>query len=380
MTAGEACAVAASAIRKDHPTWEVELCPLSDGSDGFASILTQARHGELVYTTVQGPNFKEVEAHFGVVDCSNFSLSSKSWLKLPDHGTVAIVEAAQACGLAHLKRDERNLWYTSSYGVGELIRLALELKPALLVVGLGGSATHDMGLGALEALGLRFRAENGDLLTHLTPHDWPRVVALEGEIPSKKLPRILLAPNVQNKLLGPRGAATLFGAQKGLKRPDLLRLEEQTARMAELILSHFGAPRSLLEEPGSGASGGLAVGLAAAFKTEKVAGVELADRWLRFNDRVEKANIVITGEGKFDMGSLEGKAPQYVIARSAGRGKRLYCFVGQFVAGEQSKLPPPLNEARIIPIAPRGTSAEESISSSIKYLTEAVRTAFETFK
>lgn len=377
MSASEACAVAASALRKIHPSWEVEICPIADGSDGFASILTQARDGELIYTTVNGPNLKPIEAHFGMVDNSNFSLSSKAWLRLNDRGSVAVVEMAQASGLAQLPNDERNLWYTSSYGTGELLKEALKQNPSLIILGLGGSATHDLGLGALEALGLRFRAENGELLQFITPQQISRIVAIEGEIACKNLPRIILAPNVQNKLLGSRGAAALFGPQKGLKHSDYQRLEEQTLRVAELLLSHFGAPRSLLEAPGSGAAGGISVGLGAALKTEMASGIELADRWLRLNERIERANIIITGEGRFDRGSLEGKGPEYIMAHAADRGKRIYCFAGQIVTGTKETLPDFLKETKICSIAPIGVSSEDSIRGAIGFLTDAIKRTFE---
>lgn len=378
MSAVEACAVAAGVIRRYRPKWEVDICPLSDGSDGFASILTQSRNGELVYTNVMGPNFRQTEAHFGLVDCANFSLSSKAWLKLPDRGTVAIVEMAQASGLYRLSNEERNLWHTSSFGTGELLRAALTFNPAVVILGLGGSATHDLGLGALEALGIRFRSESGDLITQMTPMQWPRVVAIEGEVEFKKLPRIILAPNVQNKLLGSRGAAALFGPQKGLKKSDLNRLEDETYRMSDLILSHFNAPRTLLEQTGSGASGGMSVGLRAAMKVEMIPGIELADRWLRLNERLERANLIITGEGKFDSGSLEGKAAQYVIERAANKGKRIYCFCGQIVPDENGNHAAVVREAKMVRIAPAGVSIEQSMSRAIDYLSDSVRAALES--
>lgn len=376
MSASEACAVAASMIRKVRPNWEVELCPVADGSDGFAEILTQARAGSLIHHTVMGPSFKPVEAHIGVVECASFNLSSKAWLKLPDKGTVVVIEMAQASGLMHLSVPERNLWYTSSFGTGELLKIAIDMQPEVIVLGVGGSATHDLGLGALEALGVRFRAENGDILTQLTPHLWDKVVAIEGELP-KKLPRIIVAPNVQNKLLGQRGAAALFGPQKGLKPTDLNRLEAQTLRMAELIMGHFGASRSIIEAPGSGAAGGMMVGLQAALKVEVVPGIELTDRWVRLNEKIERANIVITGEGRFDMGTLEGKAPQYVIERASHRGKRIYCLVGQLLLPPGGQWPANLSEAKMTRIAPEDISEEESMESAIGYLGEAVRQVAE---
>ena len=231
----EACGVAASALRRVHPDWELEIFPMSDGSDGFAPVLTQNKQGEMVYASVNGPMFKPAEACFGLVECSSFPLGTKAWLRLPDTGTVAIVEMAQSSGLGLLHPDERNLWHTSSYGLGEVLSVVFKLKPALIILGLGGSATHDLGLGALEALGLRFRTDTGDVIHHLTPHDWPRIVAIEGKVP-QNTPRIILAPNTQNKLLGAKGAACLFGAQKGMKPGDYPILEEQTQRMAELYL------------------------------------------------------------------------------------------------------------------------------------------------
>jgi glycerate kinase len=375
MSAMEACTVAASAIRRIHPDWELEVFPLSDGSDGFAPILTQNRQGEMIYATVNGPLFKPVEACFGMVDCSTFTIAGKAYLKLPDNGSVAVVEMAQASGLALLDPEERNLWHTSTYGTGEVLSVVFKLRPALVILGLGGSATHDMGLGALEALGLRYRLESGDIINHLTPNDWPRVVALEGELPHEH-PRIILAPNTQNKLLGSKGAAALFGPQKGLRPGEFARLEEQTQRMAELILGHFGAPRSILEAPGSGAAGGMSVGLQAAFHAEMIPGVEIVDRWLKFNESLEKANIVVTGEGRFDLGSLEGKVPEYVISKASNRGKRIYCFVGQTLLGEQEKLPEHLMEAHIETIAPSGVSAEKCMDSAIEFLSQAIKRVF----
>ena len=378
MSAVEACAVAASIIRKLRPKWEVEMCPMTDGSDGFASIFTQIRAGELLYKTVQGPTFRPVEASIGVVDCASFSLSSKAWLKLPDKGRVAIVEMAQASGLARLPLDQRNLWYTSSFGTGELLQHAIDLQPELIILGLGGSATHDLGLGALEALGLRFRAENGDIITQATPQHWSKIVAIEGEVP-RKIPRIILAPNVQSKLLGSHGAAALFGPQKGLKRSELQGLEAQTLRMAELIAGHFDAPRSIMEVPGSGASGGMSVGLQAAFRVEIVPGVVLADRWLRLNEKIEKANIVMTGEGQLDMTTLEGKAPLYVVDRASNRGKRIYCLIGDLMLPSGETLPESMREAKIIKLAPPHATNAEAVRRGINYLAEGVRQVVEGF-
>lgn len=377
MSAQEACAVASRSVRSARPHWSIEICPLADGSDGFANILTQYRKGELFYATVNGPMFKPVEAQFGLVDCSHFSMSSKAWLGLPDSGKVAIVEMAQTSGLAQLSDAERNLWYTSSYGLGELLKIVFGLNPCLVIVGLGGSATHDLGLGALEALGMRYRAETGELLEHITPQSFSRVVALEGSVP--KAPRMILAPNVGCKLLGRKGAASLFGPQKGLKQSDYQRLESQTQRIAEFLMGHFNAPSDIIEKKGSGAAGGMAVGLQAAFKNVEIwSGVELADRWLRLSERIERANVVFTGEGTFDEGSMEGKVPQHVINKASNHGKRIYCMVGQYLHDPSVPTPESLAEANIVEIAPQNTSKEESIKNAVRYLGDSVSSIVES--
>jgi glycerate 2-kinase len=346
ISATEACAVAASALRRIKPGWQIDLCPVSDGSLDFVSILTQYRSGELVYGEVLDPHFKPIEAHIGLVDASKFSLSSKAWLRLPDKGRVVLIEIAQASGLQLLRAEERNPWYASSYGTGQLISMALALNPELIIIGMGGSATHDLGLGALEALGLRFRAENGDLLQRLIPAQWSRVVALEGELPSR-LPRIILAPNTPAKLLGKAGAAALFGAQKGLRAEDIQKMEEQTQRMAELIISHFGKPAEQLMAVGGGAAGGLGIGLQAAFEAESVPGIALADRWLRLNQKIDAAQVIITGGGRVHIDAPEGRAAQYIVERASGRGKRIYCLANEVVMPDEgAPIPEGLREAK----------------------------------
>jgi glycerate kinase len=378
MTSQEACAIACGVIKRIKPDWEVEMCPLTDGSEGFARTLIQNRGGELVHVEVNGPDFKTVEANIGLIDCACFSLSSRSWLGVPSHGKIAVVEMAQACGLHLLTPAQRNLWFTSSYGLGEMIRAAVELNPELILVGVGGTATHDLGMGALEALGLRYRAENGEILTQITPHSWSRVVAVEGSVP-QNMPQITVASNVQTRFFGPRSAAELFGGPKGLKKEEQPRMEEQSRRMAELLLAHLGASSDLLEVPGSGGAGGAGVGLAAAFGAPIWAGVEVADRWLRINEKVERAGLILTGQGKFDLTSLEGKAPEYVIERSSNRGKRIYCIAGELNKPDTMPLPEKLKEANFLPLGPVGASRESVMAHAIRYLTDRVENIISKF-
>jgi glycerate kinase len=195
----------------------------------------------------------------------------------------------------------------------------------------GGSATNDLGLGALAALGLEFSTDSGTLLQPPLPADWPGLRRIGGRI-DPDLPPILIACDVDNPLLGPRGAAAIYGPQKGLRPADAAGLEAESARLATLLCRHFGRPESLAGEPGAGAAGGTAFGLMAA-GARLLAGSELVAAWLDLDARLAVADVVLTGEGCFDETSLSGKGPGAVIRRALALGKPVHLFAGQVALG-----------------------------------------------
>ncbi|MEO5959269.1 MAG: glycerate kinase, partial [Opitutaceae bacterium] len=216
----------------------------------------------------------------------------------------------------------------TSIGTGELIRLATaQQEIAAILLGVGGSATSDLGLGALAALGLEFRSAEGGLVHPPIPARWDEIARIAGGI-APGLPPIRIACDVTNPLLGPNGAAAIYGPQKGLRAVDFPRLDASAGRLARLLCRHNAQPDSLRDTPGAGAAGGISFGLVATAGAKLLPGFDLVTAWLDLERRLAAADLVITGEGRFDDSSLSGKGPGAVAARALALGKTAHVFAG----------------------------------------------------
>ncbi len=373
MTAQRACSIAVRAVREAAADARIAEAPLTDGGEGFCEILTKARGGELSTHRVHGPRFAPLDAVIGTVDLQRLDAGLREFLVVPDRGTLAIVEMAQASGLASLAGDERDPWHTSTYGTGELLRIAADAGAGAVLLGIGGSATSDIGLGALEALGLGCEDGDGEPIEHAVPADWPRASTLRGE--AMPLPTIRIACDVANPLLGPQGAAAVYGPQKGLKPGDLTRLEREMERMARMLCEHHGVSERRLGEPSSGAAGGLGFGLRVATAARYVPGFELVWRWLSLQERLEAADLVITGEGSFDASSLQGKGPGTLVRSAAKLGKRVMVFAGRIDDGLNHALPDAGGKGSFHCITPRGLPLDQALAEAPQRLHNAVREA-----
>jgi len=280
-----------------------------------------------------------------------------------------VIEMACASGLALLTPSERDLWHTTTTGTGELIRLAAGHGAAAIVLGIGGSATNDLGLGALEALGVEFLAAGGRRVSPPVPARWPEIVRLGGKL-MPGLPPIRIACDVTNPLLGPRGAAATYGPQKGLRPGDLARLDHEAARLALMLGEKFGRSDDLMDLPGAGAAGGISFGLMAAAGAELLPGFDLVSAWLDLEARLARADVVITGEGRFDDSSLQGKGPGAVAARALALGKTVHVFAGQATAAH-----PPAGLA-LHSITPADLPLEQALPRAAEFLANSVREAF----
>lgn len=370
LTAPAACAAAERALRAKHPAWTIDSCPLADGGEGFGAILTAAGHGRLVPVEVAGPRGKRLTAAYGAVAWRNIPAAARQQLELPqaphEDAVVAVIEMATASGLALLAQAERDPWQTTSLGTGELIRRAADDGAAAILLGVGGSATHDLGLGALAALGFRFLDQAGAEVRPPLPHDWDRIVRIVPPA-STTLPPIRIACDVTNPLLGPRGAAAVYGPQKGLRPADHARMEHASARLALLLCHACGRSDDLMEVPGTGAAGGISFGLMTAVGARLLPGYPLVEAWLDLEARIAAADCVVTGEGRFDASSLEGKGPGAVVSRARRDGKAVHVFAGA-VSAE-----PPAGIA-VHAITPAGTPLEKALQHADAYLAAAVGT------
>jgi len=370
LTAPRACAVIAATLREMRPDWSTDLCPLADGGEGFADILTRAAGGRIVSLTVTGPRGAPQTAGFGLVALDRIPAAARARLDLPAPtpagATVAVIEMATASGLALLAPEERDPWQTTTAGTGELIRAAAQQGVAAILLGVGGSATNDLGLGALDALGLRCVDRHGAPIHPPIPARWADVVRLTGRV-APDLPPIRIACDVTNPLLGARGAAAVYGPQKGLRPADLARLDGLGARLGLTLCHHCGQPDALMEAPGAGAAGGIAFGLMVGAGARLLPGADLVEAWLDLGSRVAAADLVITGEGRFDDSSLSGKGPGAVAARALTMGKRVQVFAGQV----QVTQPPP--GLRLHAITPPGLPLAQALKAAPDLLAAAVR-------
>ena len=323
LSAPEACVTAAAALRAKHPDWQLDLCPLTDGGEGFAEILCEGTDARLEPFQVRGPRDGGVTAPVGFMPAAAIPAAARERLGVTA-GTIAVIGMASASGLALLPLDQRNPWHATTAGTGDLLRHAAEQKVSAILLGVGGSATNDLGFGALAALGLRFIDAFGQAVEP-TPARWHQIVRLEGRV---DLPSVFIACDVTNPLLGQKGATVTFGPQKGLVPTDVLELETRARRMAALLCDHCAQPHRVAETPGMGAAGGLPFGRVVATGAKLVSGFDLVADWLNLPSRIRAADLVITGEGRFDATSLGGKGPGAIAASARRLGKPAHVFAG----------------------------------------------------
>ena len=297
LSAAEAAEAIAAGWRATRPQDELVLAPMSDGGDGLVEVVAAAV-----------PDARRHEAD--VLDARGRPTSA-AWLALPDGR--ALVESAQACGLAQLPAAERDPTTATSAGVGLLLLAARAAGHREIVLGLGGSATVDGGAGAVVALGHRLATREGE--------------AEHAERGSPLGAAIVLATDVTAPLLGPEGAVARFAPQKGATQTQLPALERSLERLAEVVERDLdGGPWRDL--PGAGAAGGLGFGLAAFCSARIAPGAPLVAELVGLDAKLADAAIVVTGEGRLDRQTATGKVPAYVLSLARARGLKSLALAG----------------------------------------------------
>jgi glycerate 2-kinase len=319
LSAREACEAIARGIRRVVPAARIELIPMADGGEGTVEALIAATGGEIRESEVTGPLGEKVIAKWGL---------------LGDGSGTAVLEMASASGLALVPRERRDPTLTTTYGTGELIRGALDSGAARILAGIGGSATTDGGTGAAQALGVIFLDRRGEALPPgLCGGRLPDVARIHLAARDSRIGRVpvQVACDVDNPLCGPRGAAAIYGPQKGASPQQVELLDRGLAHLADLITRDIGT--DVRDIPGAGAAGGLGAGLISFFEATLRPGIELVIDALHFADRIAGADLIITGEGRLDRQSMMGKliagigrvastadVPVIALVGSAGEG------------------------------------------------------------
>lgn len=302
-SASSAAAALAEGARRAAPDAEIRLVPVADGGDGLVEVACDALGAERRQVRVTGPTFAEVDASF-------------AWLAAQ---RTAIIEMALASGLALVATEDRDPALTTTLGTGELMREALALGARTLIVGLGGSATNDGGIGMASALGYRFVDQDGGLV-RLVGAELGRIAGIDdtGVHPRLFEVQIQAICDVDNPLTGPRGAAAVYGPQKGATPAGVAELDAGLGNLAERMHQDLGC--DAVRAPGAGAAGGLGAGLMAFCSAELRPGAELVLDLVGIDDALDGADLVLTAEGEIDHQTALGKAPAAVAVRAQQRG------------------------------------------------------------
>ncbi len=318
LTAREVALALKIGFLRGSPGHTVEILPLADGGEGTVDALMDATGGRRIPMRVMDPLMRETDAFFGITG----------------DGRTAVIEMAAASGLEKLASPERNPWITSTYGTGQLIAAAIDRGCGRILMGIGGSATNDCGAGMAEALGVRFldsagepAGKGGGALGRVEQID------LTGLHPGVGSTEILVACDVANPLTGPEGASAVYGPQKGADRQMVRKLDAGLRHFAGKIREQTG--REIEHVPGAGAAGGLGAGLIAFLDAKLEKGFDLVAGMVGLEEKIRRADLVITGEGKIDRQTRFGKVPFGVARLAAGAHKPVIAVTGSMESGSE---------------------------------------------
>ena len=308
LEAGEAIS---KGIRNAHKDAEVEIRPLADGGEGTVEALSIGMGGRLINVDVTGPAGKSVNAVYGIVDSSK----------------TAIIEMSQAAGITLVSGDEKNPLYTTTFGVGELIKDAINKGCRHFVVGIGGSATNDCGIGMLQALGYEFLDKEGKQVG-FGASGVRDIVSIRDENVIKELSECYfrVACDVNNPLYGDLGCSAIYGPQKGATKEMVADMDGWLKSYSKIVKEKY--PDADCEYPGTGAAGGLGYAFFNFTNSKLESGIKIVLDETRLVEYVKDADIVVTGEGRLDHQTVMGKAPVGVANIAKKYNKKVIAFSG----------------------------------------------------
>ena len=338
-----------SGLRQSKLRCTTECFPVGDGGDGTAKLLVQKFGGKYFTAKVRDPLGRKINATFGLID----------------KGKTAVIELADASGLRLLHQNEFNSLRASTFGTGELIKSALDKNVRKIILGVGGSATVDGGVGILQALGVRFLDAGGATLTN-PPEDLIHLESLDLSGLDKRISRcaLIILCDVENPLLGKHGSAKVFGPQKGATPSAVKKLEAGLKQFSEIIFRQTGRKIATLKH--GGAAGGVPAGLHGLLNAEPVNGIEHFLEVTHFDAALRKADLVITGEGSIDEQTLHGKGPFGVALRAKWTDIPMIGLAGKIPVKRNSGLRRYFD--LLLPISPKTMKLEAAILDTAQNL------------
>jgi glycerate kinase len=343
LTGIQFCKEVEKSLKQVLPHSEILSLPLSDGGDGTIDVLEYHLKGTRLKIKVNDPLFRKVEA---------------SYLYMEDIKT-AFIEMAEASGMALLKEEERNCYHTTSYGTGEIILDAMRKGAQTIILGIGGSATSDCGIGMASALGYRFEDEKGNPLIPVGRNlSLVKNINTANVISELKNVSFKVACDVTNPLFGKNGAAYVYGPQKGASELEVTLLDEGLQHISKLFKQQLA--KDIENIKGAGAAGGMGAGSLVFLNTKLQSGINLVKQLIDFDKKIKQADWIITGEGKLDSQTLSGKTIQGVIASSKAENIKVAALCGSVDLSAK--------EAKEI-----GISYSDSVLSKAKNLEDAMK-------
>ena len=311
LTSTEAGQAVAIGIQQQFPQCQIKLLPIADGGEGMLAVMLNTVEGEVQYLTAHNPCMENIQTSYGI----------------SADGTTAFIEMANISGLPLIRKEQQNPMKTTTYGTGELIRDALEKGCTQFIIGIGGSATNDAGIGMLQALGFEFLDKKyqplgfgGEILGKIDSINIRKVD------PKVKRAHFIVACDVQNPFYGPNGAAAIYARQKGANDAMIEELDRGMQAFAQVIQRETGKDISMI--PGSGAAGGMGGGMLAFLNAELRSGADLLLDLSHFESQIEGADLIITGEGRMDRQSLMGKITGKILEAGKRKDIPVIAFAG----------------------------------------------------
>lgn len=345
------------AVRQALPNDSVETFQIADGGEGTVHAFVDLLKGGVITSPITGPNGEIIEGKFG-------------WI---EKEKLAIIEVAEGAGITKVDADSLDPKKHTSFGVGEQIISALDLDAKEIIVGLGGSATVDGGIGLMQALGVVFKDQFGSPLP-LLPIDLGKVETIDVSNLDRRLNevKITVASDVTNPLCGKEGATYIFGPQKGLMQDELPFYDQMMYHYQKVVNRETGTSKHGV--PGAGAAGGIGFALYSFLDATFQSGFSLLADKGNLAKRIENADVVITGEGKFDRQSMQGKVP-IGISRIAKKKKVPTIVFAGSVEDDLFDLKEE-NIVAIIPIVDQPMLLNEAMQNGQTLLTRAVQRTF----
>jgi glycerate kinase len=361
MSSVEAAQAIKTGILAACPDCEVVCVPVSDGGDGLVDVMAQALSGSIMNCNVRGPLMEQMESRYCFVDNKD----------------LAVIEMALASGLALVPEKLHDPTKTTSYGTGELIKAALDKGAAHIVVGLGGSATCDGGIGMASALGYRFLDKKG---SELFPKgsSLVQIHSIDSSAVDKRLDKTVFEAvcDVRNPLIGPNGASYVYAPQKGATEEQVEFLDKGLEHLAFVIGKETGV--NIQKIPGAGAAGGLGGGMYAFLNAKLRKGIDLVMDIVNLKEKIQGADLVITGEGQIDYQTKYDKAPAGVARVAAEEGIPCIAVCGN--VGERIDELYEYGLDAFFTICKGPQSLESSMEDGPQLLSHAVEQVVRTFR